>query len=584
MKHQLINLIKKAIANLQQKGELPAEITTNIQIDYPRDKQHGDFATNIALILAKQVQAKPRELAEKIIANLPSEELVAKTEIAGPGFINFFLAPTAWSQVVKDILSSKEKVGRSNMGVGKRIHLEFVSSNPTGPLHVGHGRSAAYGASLANILEAVGFVVHREYYVNDAGRQMDILATSIWLRYLQQCGEKFTFPVNAYQGDYVVEIARQLPQDKKLHQPVAEVYKDVPPDENQGGDKEKHIDALIARAKDLLGKENYQKVFQLGATTILNDIRDDLAEFGVHFQEWFSEKSLIDNNTAQRTIDQLRESNHLYQRDGALWFNSSAFGDDKDRVVLRENNQPTYFATDAAYRLNILERGFDQLINVLGADHHGYIPRIRAVIQALGRDPNVLVVPLVQFVALYRGKERVAMSSRSGTFVTLRELRKEVGNDAARFFYVMRKCEQHMDFDLELAKSQSSDNPVYYIQYAHARICSVLRQLADRKLSWDESEGLNALTLLKETHETTLLQELSRYTEVVQSAALQHEPHLIANYLRDLAHAFHTYYNAHPFIVEHSELRNGRLSLIIATRYVIANGLSLLGVSAPETM
>jgi len=586
MKHQLIHLLKTAINTLQQQGELPADLSLALQIEYPRDKQHGDFASNVALMLAKQLQVKPRELAEKIVAHLPKADFIQQVTLAGPGFINFFLTATAWHQVIPEILAQRAMFGHSKLGAGKKIHLEFVSSNPTGPLHVGHGRSAAYGASVANVLSAAGYAVHREYYVNDGGRQMDILATSVWLRYLQLCEEQLVFPSNGYKGDYVREIAQQLltQHGKIFWHKSAEVFQDIPADEDQGGDKEIHIDALIACAKTLLGADNYRIIFDLALTTILADIRADLAEFGVEYEDWFSERSLMDDGSVNRTVAKLRENGHVYEREGALWFNSSAFGDDKDRVILRANGQPTYFAADAAYRLNILERGFGQVLNVLGSDHHGYVPRIRAVIQALGYDPALLKVLLVQFAVLYRGKERVQMSTRSGSFVTLRELREEVGTDAARFFYVMRKSEQHMDFDLELAKSQSNDNPVYYVQYAHARICSVLRQLNERGLAWDEAVGLQNLASLTEAHELLLLQELSRYKEVVEFAALQFEPHLLAHYLRDLANAFHVYYNTHTFIVEDAKLRNARLALIIATRQVLVNGLSLLGVKAPEVM
>lgn len=586
MKHQLIQILQQTLKKLQNAGELPQDIPITIQLEQPRDKKHGDFACNIALILAKQLALKPRDIAEKIIAHLPTGDFIQQVTIAGPGFINFFLASDVWRQIIPEILQAKSNYGRSAKAEGKSIHIEFVSSNPTGPLHVGHGRSAAYGASLANLLEAIGYRVHREYYVNDAGRQMDILATSVWLRYLQLCGENLHFPVNGYQGDYVVDIAKQLQSTsgQSLSHSAQEVFREIPPDENKGGDKETHIDALINRAKQLLGESVYLQIFNLGLNTILEDIRGDLAAFGVQFQEWFSERSLVKSGEAKLAIEKLSASTHVYERDGALWFNSTAFGDDKDRVLLRENGQPTYFAMDAAYRFNVLQRGYDKLINILGADHHGYVARIRAVIQAMGFDPKVLTIPIVQFAVLYRGKDRVPMSTRSGSFVTLRELREEVSTDAARFFYVMRKCEQHMDFDLELAKSQSNDNPVYYIQYAHARICSVLRQLAERALEWNETVALQALPLLETSYELELMQILARFKEIIEISAEQYEPHLLAHYLRELAHAFHTYYNANIFIVENENIRNARIALIIATRYTLANGLKLLGVSAPETM
>lgn len=586
MKQRLEQLLVTAIHALQKKGELPENLDISIQIDHTRDPQHGDFASNIALLLAKHAQRKPREIAEHIVAQLSASDWLQKIEIAGPGFINFFLAPQAWQSVVKGVLAAGHEYGRSDIGAGQRVHLEFVSANPTGPLHVGHGRGAAYGATVGDLLEATGFQVHREYYVNDGGRQMDILGTSVWLRYLQLCDEEFVFPSNGYKGDYILDIAKQLKDlygDKFLHK-ASVVFKDIPADEPEGGDKEIHIDALIERAKQLLGAESYRVVFDAGLKVILDDIRDDLVGFGVHFQKWFSERSLIENGAVERAITKLKASDYLYEREGALWFNSTAFGDDKDRVVLRENGQPTYFAVDAAYRLHNLENGYGHLINVLGSDHHGYVPRVRAVIEAFGYKPAPLTALIVQFAVLYRGGERVQMSTRSGSFVTLRELREDVGTDAARFFYVLRKCEQHMDFDLDLAKSKSNENPVYYVQYAHARICSVLRQAEEKKMVWDQALGLASLSRLTESQELALLVMLARYPETLVIAATQYEPHLVAHYLRELAQAFHTYYNAHAFLVEDAELRNARLALVVAARQVLANGLKLLGVSAPETM
>lgn len=587
MKNLIELTIKTAITQLQQQGQLPVELAAPIQIERTRNKAHGDFACNIALPLAKALQRKPRDIAEQIVAQLPSNPLIKAVAIAGPGFINFTLAANAWQAIVKDILAAGNNYGKMSIGAGKKIHLEFVSSNPTGPLHVGHGRGAAYGAAVGNLLETAGFQVHREYYVNDGGRQMDILAASVWLRYLQSCGETLTFPSNGYQGDYVTAIAAQLKKDHGdiFHRASADVFRDVPADEPAGGDKEIHIDAIIERAKILLGAEQYLVVFDAALETILADIHADLAEFGVQFDEWFSERSLIKNDAVDKTIKKLKAGGHLYERDGALWFKSTDFGDDKDRVMLRENGQPTYFAVDLAYRqYNLEQRRFDLLLNVLGADHHGYVTRIRAGIEALGFNPAPLTVLIVQFATLYRGTERVQMSTRSGSFVTLRELREEVGTEAARFFYVMRKCEQHMDFDLELAKSQSNENPMYYLQYAHARICSVMRQLAEKNLIWDSNAGIQAAAILTEPHELDLLVELSRYLEVLEMAAINYEPHLLAHYLRDVANAFHAYYNSVPFIVDDAVVRNARLALIIATRQVLANGLNLLGVSAPESM
>jgi arginyl-tRNA synthetase len=438
---------------------------------------------------------------------------------------------------------------------------------------------------VADLLTAVGYKVHREYYVNDAGRQMDILATSVYLRYLDLCGESLSFPVNGYKGDYVWDIAASLHRKHAaaLRHTAAEVLQGVAADEPQGGDKETHIDGLIERVQALLG-EHYREVFDIGLDAILNNIRHDLEEFGVHYDEWFSERSLADSGALQDAIERLKNSGQVYENDGALWFRSTAYGDEKDRVVVRENGQTTYFASDIAYHLNKLQRGYDKIIDVWGADHHGYVPRVKAALAALGGDPDKLDVLLVQFAILYRGGQKAQMSTRSGEFVTLRELRQEVGNDAARFFYVMRKCEQHMDFDLDLAKSESSDNPVYYIQYAHARVVSVFRQLAEKGLLWDQDNGARHMPRLTESHEDALLVSLSRYPEIIETAAVGHEPHQLAHFLRDLANEFHTYYNAHQFLVDDKNLRDARLSLIAATRQVLANGLHLLGVSAPDSM
>jgi arginyl-tRNA synthetase len=586
MKQQVKDIISAALRRLVNQGVLPAEGPLEPQVDRTRNPGHGDFSTNLAMVLAKVARKRPRELAERLVAELPASEVVERVEIAGPGFINFFLSDAAYRGVVPRIIEAGPDFGRSPLGAGKRVQVEFVSANPTGPLHVGHGRGAAYGAVVADLLGAVGFAVHREYYVNDAGRQMDILATSVWLRYLELTGEELAFPSNGYRGDYVWDIAAGLHREHgdDYRQAAGDVFRGVAADEPQGGDKEAHIDALIERAKHLLGDNRYRYVFELALNTILDDIRDDLAHFGVEYDEWFSERSLAEKGAVNRAIARLRESGHIYEDRGALWFRSSAFGDEKDRVVVRDNGQTTYFASDIAYHMDKLERGFDRVIDVWGADHHGYVPRVKAALQALGDDPSKLDVLLVQFAILYRGGEKVQMSTRSGEFITLRQLRKEVGRDAARFFYVMRRCEQHLDFDLDLAKSQSADNPVYYVQYAHARVCSVLRQAAEKGLAVGPSPEETNLEQLGEPHEQALLRDLARYPEVVEAAALSEEPHQLTHYLRELANDFHTYYNAHQFLVEDQRLRDARIKLILACRQVLRNGLNLLGVSAPESM
>ncbi len=585
MKEQIAHLLNGALETLKADGKIPADVEANIQVENTRDKSHGDLATNLAMTLAKPARNNPRAIAEMICAALPASEIVNKTEIAGPGFINFFVNDSAIYSVVNDILAQGEQFGRSPAKSDARVQVEFVSANPTGPLHVGHGRGAAYGATLADLLEAAGTNVEREYYVNDAGRQMNILAVSVLLRYLELLGATITFPSNGYQGEYIRDIANDLKQDKgdALQISLDDLYFDVIADEPAGGDKELHIDGLIERAQSILG-EQYWTLFDAGLNSILGDIREDLGEFGVDYQCWFSERSLTSSGDVDEALKRLDEKGFLYEQEGNIWFRSTDFGDDKDRVVKRANGQTTYFASDIAYHMNKFERGFETVVNIWGADHHGYITRVKAAIQALGYDPERLVVKLVQFAILYRGTERVQMSTRSGSFVTLRELRDEVGNDACRFFYVTRKADQHMDFDLDLAKSESKDNPVYYIQYAHARICSVLRKLESEGMAWDQAQGLESLARLEAEAERDLVTALGKYPETVKNAAANFEPHQIANYLRDLASDYHTYYNGHKMLIDDAELRNARITLSVAVRQVLANGLKILGVSAPEQM
>ena len=462
MKSLLTQLLSDAVQTLQTQGDLPQDASISIGLERTRDRQHGDFASNLAMVLCKQARSKPRDLADKLVTALPACEQVTRVEIAGPGFINFYLGPAAYHTAISQVLAQGARYGRSDIGQGKSVQVEFVSANPTGPLHVGHGRGAAYGATVADLLDAVGYKVHREYYVNDAGRQMNILATSVYLRYLDLCGEEITFPATGYKGDYVWDIGASLHRKHgdALRHSAEEVFKDLPADEPDGGDKEIYIDALINRTMSLLGETHYRETFDLGLDSILKNIRQDLEEFGVNYDEWFSERSLTGSDSVENAIQRLKSSGHIYEDKGALWFRSTDFGDEKDRVVVRDNGQMTYFASDIAYHMNKLERGYDRVIDIWGADHHGYVPRVKAALTALGDDAEKLDVLLVQFAVLYRGGEKVQMSTRSGEFVTLRELRHEVGNDAARFFYVMRKCEQHMDFDLDLAKSHSNDNPI----------------------------------------------------------------------------------------------------------------------------
>ena len=585
MKDHLRELVIQALLDLRRSGQLPADGEPEFAIERARSREHGDYATNVALLLAKGAGRNPRELATQIVANLPSSQHIAKVEIAGPGFINFHLNQACRLGVLRRVFEQGESYGHGPEESLESVTVEFVSANPTGPLHVGHGRGAAYGASLANLLEAQGHRVQREYYVNDAGRQMEILATSVWLRYLELGGIQVRFPDNGYRGEYVYDIARAVRNQHgdRLRRPATEIGADLPADASDGGDKEVHIDALVGRARALLG-EDYRLVFRAGLDSILEDIRADLSDFGVRFDTWFSERSLDDEGYVERAINTLRAGGHVYEADGALWFRASALGDEKDRVVVRENGQKTYFASDLGYLLSKFERGFQRAIYVFGADHHGYIARLKAAAQGLGLDPERIEILLVQFAVLFRGGQKVQMSTRSGQFVTLRELREDVGSDAARFFYVMRGNDQHLDFDLDLAKSQSNDNPVYYVQYAHARICSLMRQLGERLWSFNRTAADAARGRLVEPHELALLSELMRFPEVVESAALNRAPQLVANYLREVAAAFHSYYNATPILVDDEDLRSARLGLSLATRQVLANGLRLLGVSAPESM
>ena len=583
VKTQLTALLQQALASVA-----PSATDTPIQLERPRDPSHGDFATNLAMQLARALKKNPREIAQQLLNELPPSSLVTAAEVAGAGFINFRLDAGTKTDVVKAVLSEKENFGRSTAGGWQKVQVEFVSANPTGPLHVGHGRGAAYGASLSSLLTFAGWDVTREYYVNDAGRQMDILGLSTWLRYLEQHDVTVPFPPNAYQGSYVRDMAGQLKNahgDKYVRTADA-VLSGTPslPEAGRSDDEAKqqrelHLDALIAQAKTLLGPD-WEYVHQHALNEQLADCRDDLEQFGVHFDVWFSEKALYDTGLVARCVDLLEKKGHLYVQNGARWFRSTAFGDEKDRVVQRENGLYTYFASDIAYHLNKFERGFDKVINIWGADHHGYIPRVTGAVKALDLDADKLQVALVQFAVLYRNGQKASMSTRSGEFVTLRELRGEVGNDACRFFYALRKSDQHLDFDLDLAKSQTNENPVYYIQYAHARICSVLNQ-------WDgDVESLldTDLALLSNPRELAIANQLGQFREVIETAARELAPHMIAFYLKDLAGEFHGWYNAERMLVEDEKLRDARVALAASVRQVIRNGLSILGVSAPESM
>ncbi|WP_230657267.1 arginine--tRNA ligase [Psychrobacter sp. I-STPA10] len=603
---EIAALFEQAVQTLKAEGILPEDWQNNSQISRTKNPEHGDFASNVALVAAKAAKTNPRQLAEKIVAALPDNDSLREAQIAGPGFINVFLNADARFAVLDEILSKKAHFGLSDEFADNKVQVEFVSANPTSSLHVGHGRGAAFGMSVANLLEAVGYEVTREYYVNDAGRQMDILATSTYLRYLQLCGESIVFPVNGYKGEYVKDIAQTIKTqhgDAYVHA-ASDIFANVPEDvvyqNNEAGeqvlisgDKEKHIDGLIHNAKAALGEEGYAIFLNAALTSILEDIKDDLNDFGVRFERWFSEKSI--EPEIEPVLQLLDEKGYLYEKDGNIWFKSTDFGDEKDRVVRRANGQTTYFASDIAYHKNKFDRGFDKVINVWGADHHGYVPRVKAALTALGIDADKLDVILVQFVALWRGEQKVQMSSRSGQFVTLRELREEVGNDAARFYYVARKPEVHIDFDLELAKSQSRDNVVYYIQYAHARVCSILEKLESLGYGSDDVQGKAHQVLLTAEVEGELIKLLAAYPAILKRAATGYDPHILTNYLKDLAALFHGWYNDNRILPvslisgdkpneEELLLMQARLRLSKAVRQVVANGLSLLGLSAPTSM
>ena len=554
----IARLIEKELARLIEKakeeGVLPAEVRPRFQVEPPKAKEHGDYATNVALSLAGQAKKNPREIATWFAEELATrKDLFAKVEVAGPGFINFFIAPSYWQKVPAVVEEQGEAYGRVDVGGGRKVQVEFVSANPTGPLHIGHGRGAAVGDTLARILSFANFQVEKEYYVNDVGRQMKILGRSVYLRAKELSGEKIAFPEDHYRGAYIIDIARDLLKEE--------------PD-------------LLSLPEE----EAIEKAKNYALEVILAGIKKDLEDFGVIYDSWFSEKSLYETGMVDKALSFLREKGLLYEKDGAVWFKASTFGDEKDRVVIRATGEPTYFASDIAYHYHkFFVRGYDLVIDVWGADHHGYIPRLKAVIKAFGVPEDRLQVMLIQMVNLLEGGRLKSMSTRAGEFVTLRELLEEVGKDATRFIFLTRRCDSPLDFDVELAKKQSRENPVYYVQYAHARLSSLFRKAEEEGLALPRAEEVD-LSLLDTPEDFTLLKLLDYFPDTVEACAQRLEPHLLTFYLLDLATALHDYYTKHRFLSEETERTKARLVLAKAVKQVLATGLHLLGVSAPERM
>jgi len=590
VKNELQNLLHGAIKSLEGHVLTQPVDPAVISVERARDAQHGDFASNIALRLAKAAGRNPRDIATAIIAALPSNTLIVKAEVAGAGFINFHLVKDVFTREIARVHELGERYGRAEPAVRRKVLLEFVSANPTGPMHVGHGRQAAFGDALGNLLAAAGDDVTREYYINDAGRQTEILAVSVWLRYLECCGETLVFPQNGYRGDYIKPVAQAFfnSHGDQWRHTTTVVFADLPADA-PAGDKDVYIDALIMRCRQLIGDDNWSLLLQQSIAAMLNEIRDDLDGYGVHFDRWTSEREFNESGAIGRALERLRAANLLYKKEGAEWFRATQFGDDEDRVVVRDNGVTTYFASDIAYHLEKRERGFETLINIFGADHHGYVTRLRGGLQAFGHPGECLEVLLIQLVALYRNGQKLSMGKREANFVTLRQLREEVGNDACRIFYLMRSNDQSLDFDLELAKSKSNENPVFYIQYAHARVASVMKELAARTLSYDAAAAQQLVTqrgaeLLAGPQAEAMLSCLTRYPEVIQQAAALRAPHALVHYLKDLATTLHAFYNAERVLVNEDELRMARVHALLAVQQTLRNGLAILGATAPDTM
>jgi len=554
MKHVIQQLVRDALAHAKKNGDLEMAVEPEIVIEKPKDPKMGDFSTNLAMILAKPERKNPRIIAEAIGKYLKNGSgQVEKVETAGPGFINIRMAPSFFLQRLLKVAKDDEDFGSSTIGNREKVLVEYVSANPTGPLHVGHGRGAAVGNTLSNILLKAGYDIKTEYYVNDVGNQMNILGRSTWLRYQELLNKTVEFPRDHYQGDYVRDIAREI---------------------------------IEQRGSDFLEKPEEEALpffKETAAQWVLDGIKTDLKGFRVEFDRWFSEKTLYETDAVDNALAWLKEKGFIYEKDGAVWLKSSAFQDDKDRVIVKQNGDQTYFCSDIAYHQNKIQRGFEKLIDLFGADHHGYVPRMQAVMEALGYDRDVFKALLVQFVSLKRGGEKVSMSTRSGEFVTLKEVVDEVGVDAARYFFLSRSCDSHLDFDLELAKKETPENPVFYIQYAHARICNVFLT-AEKQGVAVPGPGDADLSPLEAEDEIQLIKKILAFPEVVEKSALSLEVHRISHYLHDLVGVFHSYYNKHRVVTENQPLTLARLYLLLCLRITIRNGLSLMGISAPEKM
>ena len=570
MKDIIKKLIKESLQEIDKKNNFSSE---DIEVNSCKDKKFGDFSSNIAMKYANTYKKNPRELAEDIINKIKENDNIAKIEIAGPGFINFFISRNKKSEIIEKILEERNNFGKNSSGIKSSVLVEFVSANPTGPLHVGHGRGAAFGDCLSNILRENGFNVTKEYYVNDAGKQIDILTISVLQRYheLINSNEEFSYD-DLYKGDYIWDIAAEIHRNHNSFFFI----KNLKELNNLSQDE------YIACIKKKLTNKKFDEMKKIAVEYILKDIKQSLNMAGIKYNSWFLESSLLESENLKLILDYLSQNNYTYAQDNALWFKSQDLGDEKDRVLVKENKDHTYLSTDIAYHKNKIERNFDKVINIWGADHHGYISRIKGAFQIFSKDKSELIVLLVQFANLYRGKEKIAMSTRSGEFITLNELIKEVGKDATRFFYLTRKSDQHMDFDIELAKSNNSNNPVYYIQYAHARICSIFRILDDNdsKFNFDKHK----LNLLNKDEELNIMKKLSSYPDIIINSAKKFEPHLLTNYMKELAQEVHSYYNKYQVLVDDKDLRNARLSLMQATKHVFENSGRIVGITMPEKM